>query len=108
MPGSTPWHGAMPSGQVGAAHAVDMYVGGWFSHISPDTGSIADRLALAGITYRLAGENLALAATPGEVHRGLMESPGHRANILGVDFRRVGVAVIEGPLGLMVVQVFSG
>ncbi len=93
---------------VGAGHAADMYLGGYFSHVSPDTGTVGDRLADAGIVYLIAGENLALAATPGEVHRGLMDSPGHRANILRPEFRRAGIAVISGPLGLMTVQVFTG
>jgi uncharacterized protein YkwD len=68
----------------------------------------ADRLEAAGITYVVAGENLALAATATDVHTGLMGSPGHRENILRPEFRRVGVAVVAGPLGLMTVQVFTG
>lgn len=93
---------------VGAGHAREMYLAGYFSHDSPETGSVGDRVAAAGITYRVAGENLALAATPDDVHDGLMESPGHRANIVGGDYRRVGIAVVAGPLGLMTVQVFTG
>lgn len=100
------WGGALA--EVGAGHAYDMYLEGFFSHESPTTGGLVDRLREARITYRIAGENLALAATPGEVHRGLMESPGHRANILGAEYRRVGIAVVSGPIGLMTVQVFTG
>lgn len=94
--------------EVGEGHARDMYVNGYFSHVSPTTGTVADRLFAAGITYRIAGENLALAATPDDTHRGLMDSPGHRRNILLEDYTRVGIAVIDGPLGLMTVQVFTG
>jgi uncharacterized membrane protein required for colicin V production len=93
---------------VAARHAREMYVQGYFAHESPRTGNVGDRLRDAAISYRVAGENLALAATPDEVHDGLMESPGHRANILGSDFQTVGIAVIRGPLGLMTVQVFTG
>ena len=93
---------------VGQEHAVEMYLEGYFSHHSPVTGTVADRLEAAGITYSAAGENLALAATPTDVHNGLMGSPGHRENILRPEFRRVGVAVVAGPLGLMTVQVFTG
>jgi len=94
--------------KVGEHHAADMYTSGYFAHRSPTTGTVADRLEVDHITYLVAGENLALAATPDEVHRGLMDSPGHRANIMGTDYRRVGIAAIRGPLGLMVVQVFTG
>lgn len=93
---------------VGEAHAFEMYTQGYFSHVSPITGSVGDRATQAGLTYRLVGENLALAASPHMVHDGLMNSPGHRENILRTEFRRVGIGVVDGPLGLMVVQVFSG
>lgn len=100
------WSG--PLAEVALGHAFDMYLNGFFSHTSPTTGGLADRLRVAAVPYRLAGENLALAATPSDVHGGLMDSPGHRANILGADYRRVGIAVVSGRLGLMTVQVFTG
>jgi uncharacterized protein YkwD/uncharacterized membrane protein required for colicin V production len=93
---------------VAHKHATEMYQDGYFSHSSPVTGTVADRLATAGIPFRVAGENLALAATPTETHDGLMDSPGHRENMLRTEFRRAGVAVISGPLGLMTVEVFTG
>jgi hypothetical protein len=93
---------------VGEAHAREMYLEGYFSHFSPYTGTVADRLAEAGIPYRVAGENLALAASAEEVHEGLMGSPGHRANIESDAFTRVGIGAVRGPLGLMTVQVFTG
>ena len=64
-------------------------------------------MVAAGIPSRTVGENLALAATARTVHDGLMDSPGHKANILGSGFTRVGIGAIRGPLGIMVVQVFS-
>lgn len=94
--------------EVAGGHAREMYVAGYFAHESPETGTVGDRLRAVGISYAIAGENLALAATPGEVHDGLMDSPGHRANILLEEFARVGIAVVRGPLGLMTVQVFTG
>jgi uncharacterized protein YkwD len=93
---------------VGSAHAHEMYVEGYFSHLSPFTGTVGERRQDADITYRFAGENLALAASAEEVHDGLMASPGHRANIESPDFNRVGIGVVRGPLGLMTVQVFTG
>ncbi len=93
---------------VGEGHATEMYVDGYFAHESSVTGDVGDRLQDHGLRYRLAGENLALAATPGLVHEGLMRSDGHRENIERPEFVRVGIAVVDGPLGLMVVQVFTG
>jgi uncharacterized membrane protein required for colicin V production len=93
---------------VAEGHAAEMYTEGYFSHLSPVTGTVGDRLQMAGVTYVVAGENLALAATVADVHDGLMGSSGHRENILRPEFRRVGVAVVAGPLGLMTVQAFTG
>ncbi len=92
---------------VGRSHAFEMYTDGYFAHTSPVSGQVGDRLQDAGIRFRLAGENLALAATPGLVHEGLMDSQGHRENIVRPEFTRVGIGVVDGPLGLMVVQVFT-
>lgn len=93
---------------VGEAHAWEMYTGGYFSHDSPVTGDPHDRVEAARIPFRSTGENLALAGTAETAHEGLMSSPGHRENILRPQFRRLGVGVVSGPLGLMVVQVFTG
>lgn len=93
---------------VAAGHATEMYRDGYFSHQSPVTGTVADRVTAAGIPYVVVGENLALAPTPATVHEGLLASPGHRENMLSGRYRRVGVAAVAGPLGVMVVQVFTG
>ncbi len=93
---------------VGAGHAEEMYVNGYFAHTSQITGDVGDRVSDAGIRFAVAGENLALATSVRETHDGLMESPGHRANIEGDFYDSIGIAVISGPLGLMTVQVFMG
>ncbi len=94
--------------EVAIGHVMDMYLNGFISHVSPTTGTIGDRVRTARIPLTAVGENLALAANPRAVHAGFMESDGHRANILRTNFDRVGVAAVDGPLGLMVVQVFGG
>jgi uncharacterized protein YkwD len=92
---------------VGRAHAVEMFELGYFAHESPVTGDPFDRLAAADITYLTAGENLAFAPDIVTAHRGLMNSPGHRANILSPKFGRGGMAVIRSRYhGLMIVQMF--
>ena len=94
--------------EVASAHGREMYEEGYFSHTSPQTGSAADRVAEAGIPFGVVGENLALAPTAPVVHQGLLESPSHRETMLDPRLVRVGIAVWEGPLGLMTVQVFTG
>ncbi len=93
---------------VAQFHADEMYRKGYFAHRSPTTGTVVDRLARSGIGVVRAGENLALAADASEAHRGLVKSPSHLDNIVNPDFTSVGIAAVDGPLGLMVVQVFGG
>lgn len=92
---------------VARAHSAEMFRLRYFAHTSPVSGSPFDRLAAAGITYTRAGENLAYARSVATAHRGLMESPGHRENVLRPEFRRIGIGVISaGPYGRMFTQLF--
>jgi len=89
------------------AHSREMFARGYFSHVSPDGKDLGDRLRRDKVRYLTAGENLALAPTLASAHRGLMNSPGHRANILRPQFGRLGIGVLDGgPHGLMVTQNF--
>lgn len=93
--------------QLARAHSQDMLSRGYFSHVSPDGRDMEDRLRQARIGYLVAGENLALAPTLVAAHRGLMHSPGHRANIMRAQFGRLGIGILDsGTHGLMVTQEF--
>ncbi len=93
---------------VARQHARDMFARGYFSHINPEGETPFDRIRAAKIRYLAAGENLALARTLPAAHGGLMQSPGHRANILRPAFGRVGIGILDGGVyGLMVTQVFG-
>jgi uncharacterized protein YkwD/uncharacterized membrane protein required for colicin V production len=93
--------------QVARGHSKDMLARGYFAHESPEGSDPFDRLKAARIDYHAAGENLALAPDVATAHRGLMESPGHRANILQREFGRVGIGAMRAsPYGVMFTQVF--
>ena len=92
---------------VARAHSADMFARGYFSHITPEGLSPFDRMRKAHVKFLSAGENLALGQTLNSCHRGLMNSSGHRANILHVAFQRVGIGIVDGGLyGLMITQNF--
>ncbi len=93
---------------VAQSHSDEMYRSGYFAHRSPSTGTVLDRLSSFGIRVARAGENLALAADATEAHSGLVKSQSHLDNIVNPDFTSIGIAAVDGPLGLMVVQVFGG
>jgi uncharacterized protein YkwD len=93
--------------EVARQHSADMFARGYFAHVTPEGRDPFDRIRAANIRFVAAGENLALAPTLQIAHTGLMNSPGHRANILARDFGRVGIGILDGGIrGLMVTQNF--
>ena len=94
--------------QVARAHSKDMWEKGYFSLINLEGKDPFDRMRDEDIEFSAAGENIALAPTTALAHRGLMNSPGHRRNILDPKFQRVGIGVIDGGVyGKMFTQNFA-
>lgn len=92
---------------VARQHSEEMFRLKYFSHTSPVSGSPFDRLKAAGITYSRAGENLAYAQSVTVAHRGLMDSQGHRENIVRPEFTRIAIGVVSaGAYGRMFTQLF--
>ncbi len=77
---------------VARKKSEDMRSKGYFSHTSPTYGSPFDMMKQFGISYTMAGENIAMGQrTPQEVVNAWMNSSGHRANILKAEFTLIGV-----------------
>ena len=93
--------------EVARRHSADMFARSYFSHNTPENKTPFDRIRESDVSFRTAGENLALAPTLQIAHTGLMNSPGHRANILQSNFGRLGIGVLDGGRrGLMITQNF--
>jgi len=97
---------------VARAHSQEMYETGVVAHISPRTGSAADRVKAVHIVTPVVLENVARAYGVVEAEQGLMNSPGHRANILSKDATNIGVGVVVGEevagrRELFITQVFT-
>ncbi len=87
----------------------DMINLNYFAHQSPTYGSPFEMMRAAGVTYRTAGENLAGASGVERAHTALMNSSGHRANILNPGFTHIGIGIITGgSYGMMFTQLFVG
>lgn len=91
-------------------HSADMVARRFYSHTDPDGGAPWDRAAASGSGHRAIGENIACGQRSApEVVRGWMESPGHRANILGAGFSHIGVGWAGGgSAGTYWTQLFGG
>lgn len=80
--------------EIARGHSRDMAKNNFVGHISPTTGGPPDRLKAAGVEAKYFGENVSQGYNSAEdLHRGLMESPGHRMNILNSRFTHVGIGV---------------
>lgn len=89
------------------AHSDWMLATDTFSHTGINGSSPGDRMAAAGYRFTGAytwGENISWSGTTGQIrtsqlasyieqqHRGLFLSPGHRVNILGDNYREIGIS----------------
>jgi uncharacterized protein YkwD len=93
---------------VARGHSSDMEKNAFFGHQSPTTGTLADRLAKAKVRVRAAGENVARNQTVEDAQKRLMESPGHRANVLNETHTHVGIGIVRGSVGsYYITQVFG-
>ncbi|MBQ5740055.1 MAG: SafA/ExsA family spore coat assembly protein [Oscillospiraceae bacterium] len=93
--------------RVARYKAQDMRDKGYFSHQSPTYGSPYDMMRAFGISYRAAGENIAMGQrTPAAVVNAWMNSSGHRANILSKSFTKIGVGYVAS--GNYWTQMFTG
>ena len=89
-------------------YAYVMYQDGFWCHKNPKNGElVGDRLSKQGFPYIDIGENLALSSSVRSGHISLMNSESHKNTILDNEFKRVGIGIVSGPLGLIIVQIFS-
>lgn len=92
---------------VAEGHSLDMATHHFFSHSSPNTGAPGDRAAAAGLAFRSLAENIAMNQSVTAAHHALLQSPGHRANLLNGDLRRVGLGIVRASDGVYVTQLFA-
>ena len=96
--------GAQQAAQLRAAEIVEV-----FSHDRPDGSACYTALTEIGVSYRAAGENIAMGyPTPEAVVDGWMNSEGHRANILRDTFSEIGVGYVVEDGTAYWVQMFLG
>ena len=93
--------------QVARSHAEALYQAGYLSH-NTGSGRIPARLDAAGHRYVTAGEEIALAPTVSTIIEVLTEDADAAATLGDKAYRRMGVAVVRGPLGLLGVVVLAG
>lgn len=105
--GMSPLQVDMKLENVARVKAQDLVKNNYFNHNSPTYGTPFQMMKSFGINYRSAAENLAQNRTVAAGHKMLMDSSGHRANILNPSYEYVAVAIVDGgPYGKTFVQMF--
>ena len=87
--------------------STDMKTNKYFAHTSPTLGNAATMLKNAGYSFVSVGENIAHHATVEKAQAAFMSSTGHRTNILGSQWSKVGIGVCYDDQGYVyVTQLF--
>jgi uncharacterized protein YkwD len=92
--------------QAAGAHSDWMVANDVFSHTGANGSSMGVRIKAAGYGYSSAGENIAYISGSGaavldqadvqQLHTNLMNSPGHKANILNPNYTEIGIGLTQG------------
>ena len=77
------------------------------SHQYDGESPLQQRVGATGLRFNSVAENVAAAPTVDITHKGLMESPGHRANIRHQDYNAIGISIVERDHQLFVTQDFA-
>lgn len=81
--------------RVARYKSQDMLDNRYFAHESPIYGTPFQMIRNFGLSYRSAGENIAMGyRTPQAVVNAWMNSSGHRANILNASYTQIGVGYV--------------
>lgn len=103
----SPLKGNWELSRVARYKSQDMHDNRYFSHTSPTYGSPFTMIKNFGLSYRTAGENIAMGyPSPQAVVDAWMNSSGHRANILSSSYTQLGVGYVKD--GHYWTQMFMG
>ncbi len=95
--------------EVAQEKALDMSKNGYFSHTSPTYGSPFQMMKSFGIKYSYAAENIAKNSSIEKAHVALMNSDGHRKNILNANYNQIGIGIVKVSSNTyIIVQMFIG
>ena len=92
------------------AHSQKMIDQHMLAHDFPGYEKLAERAVQAGLHFSSIGENLALGDTfiMRFFHEQMLESPGHRENILFVGFTHLGIGIVPSGDKYYITEEFAG
>jgi hypothetical protein len=90
-------------------HSLKMAGEGKLSHRFPNYKTLPERMMDAGLYFLSTGENVAFSPVilASSIHKGFMQSPGHRENIMASQFTHCGIKLARSGDDFYVTQVFA-
>jgi hypothetical protein len=88
-------------------HSVDMAWHQMVEHVSPRTGTPADRVNATGVEASGLAENVSFNHTAAQAQEGLEASGPHRQNMVAAGMTHVGLSVVYADSGVYATQVFA-
>lgn len=93
--------------RIARVKSCDMNSNNYFAHVSPTYGNASAMLRSFGYAFQGVGENIAHHANIEKAEAAFMSSTGHRTNILGRQWARVGIGICVDRNGFVyVTQLF--
>jgi uncharacterized protein YkwD len=93
------------------AHARDMATHDFFEHRGSDGSLVSDRVTRTGYLWKNVAENIAAGARdPATVVQGWIDSPGHCVNLMGAQYKEMGIGYAierKSQSGVYWAQVFA-
>jgi hypothetical protein len=93
--------------EAARAHALRMAQENALSHQLPGEPDLPTREKQAGAKMSAAAENIALGPSAAVIHKGWMNSPPHRHNLLDPQLNSIGIAVVPRGGDLFAAEDFS-
>lgn len=90
------------------SRAAAMYQAGRITRETPVGGTVSDDLVAVGIRLEVSGEVLALASTTRSDIDAAFDNAEASGLLLAPSFDRMGIALLEGPTGILLVVVLGG
>lgn len=95
--------------EIARDYAKKMWKEGFFGHVDLRGSNVSIRLSSNNVSFKYAGENLALTDNAIEANKGLMKSQSHKENILDINFQKIGIGAVSNKnYGTIFVQIFTG
>lgn len=93
--------------EAARGHSAEMAQGHTLAHVSPTTGSPADRASAAGVRASRVTQNISRRPTAMAAHEAILASEAHRAQLLDPNATHIGVGLAPGEDGIYLTELMA-